>query len=155
MRPDLRLLLPAAACWVAAAVAPGIRPAAALDAAVALVGLAACALRSRHAAVGVVVVLLAAAAGLASSGVRQLARAQGPLAALAAQGADVVARVPLTGDPVARSGVGAPRRAYHLVIVPMAVTRVEADVGRAWSLREPLLVLASTTTGSAGCPASA
>ena len=149
MKVDLRLLLPAAACWIAAALAPGFRPAAVLSAVPVLVA-AAAVLLLRHQGTVLVAALLAAAAGLSATGVRELARASGPLPGLAAAGADVVLRLHLSGDPVRRDGVGATGRPYHLVIVPAQATRVGTDDGRTWTLRQPVLVLADDTGGWSG-----
>jgi competence protein ComEC len=149
VRVDLRLLLPAAACWLAAALAPGLRPAAALWAVPVLVA-AAAVLLARHHGTVLAAALLAAAAGLCATGVRELARASGPLPTLASAGADVVLRLHLSGDPVRRDGIGATGRPYHLMIIPAQATRVATDDGRAWTLRQPVLVLADDTAGWSG-----
>lgn len=139
--PDLRLLGPAAACWLAV-FAGRAWPAGWLLAGAVALTIVAVAGR-RHLALVGVVTLLAAAAGLTASGVRALARTTGPVPELAAVGADVVVRARVTADPIARDGV-AHGRAYHLVIVPATVLRLDADDGRSWRLKQPVLVLASS-----------
>lgn len=144
MRPDLRLLVPAACCWLAVAMFGTGRPAGQLTLAAVCTALAAGLLLRRDplrvlAAAG----LVAVAAGLVAAGVREAARTTGPLPRLAADGADVVLRAQLSSDPVVRDGVSRTGRRYHLVIVPTQAVRVETDDGRAWTLRTPLLVLAT------------
>lgn len=144
MRPDLRLLVPAAACWLAVAAFGTGRPAGQLELAVLLTVVAAgLLLRRGPMRVLVATGLVAAAAGLVAAGVREVARTAGPLPRLAAAGADVVLRVQLSTDPVVRDGRSRTGRPYHLVIAVTQAVRVETDDGRAWALRTPLLVLAS------------
>ena len=95
-----------------------------------------------------VTALLAAAAGLASSGLRAWTRTTSPVARLAAVGADVDVRLRVGGDPIVRDGA-AHGRTYHLVIVPAHVLELDADDGRSWTLRQPILVLADNDAWSA------
>lgn len=142
--PDLRLLVPAAACWLTVWVAAAWRPSWQLGLATGLTAAALIGRCWRGLALVTAVALLAAAAGLASSGLRAWARTSSPVAELAAVGADVVVRLRVGGDPIVRDGT-AHGRAYHLVIVPAQVLRVDADDGRSWMLRQPVLVLADAT----------
>lgn len=146
--PDLRLLGPAAACWLAVFVGRTWPASWLLAAAGALAALALAGHRWRRLALVAVVTALAAAAGLAASGVRALARTTGPVPELAAVGADVVVRARVTADPIARQGA-AHGRPYHLVIVPATVLRLDADDGRSWQLEQPVLVLATSDAWTA------
>lgn len=144
--PDLRLLVPAAACWLAVWLAAPWRPGWQIGAALGL-GAGAVAGCWRGLALAAVVALLAAGAGLASSGLRAWARTSNPVAQLAAVGADVDVRLQVTGDPLVRDGT-AHGRAYHLVIVPAQARALASDDGRAWRLRQPVLVLADDSAWS-------
>lgn len=153
-RPDLRLFVPAAACWLAVWLTAACRPGWQLGLAGTFAAGAVLGRRWRGLALVAVVALLGAAAGLASSGLRAWTRTDNPIAQLAAVGADVEVRLRVGGDPIVRDGMSH-GRPYHLVIVPAQVLGVDADDGRSWTLRQPVLVLADNDGWSSLQPSQA
>ncbi len=135
-RHDLRLLAPAAGAWAAAAVVPTDARRWPLVAGLALVCALVCASRrvGRLAAASTLIAIAAAAVG---TGLRVDSRGAGPLAALAAQRVPVDIRLVVTTDP----HVVAVARGPALTVLTVRVEQVGAG-GRAWSVRQPVLVLA-------------
>jgi competence protein ComEC len=152
---DLRLVLPAAAAWLTAAVvslwSPDLVLVSAGAALVGGVGGLVVALTSRAAGVSrvarvVAVCGLAAAAAAAAVGVRADTRTAEPVAGLARARAAVVTELVVTGDPrrVPGSVLGAGRRA-DLIVVPARLVGVTAH-GRSWRVRQPVVVFAPAAT---------
>jgi competence protein ComEC len=145
--PDLRLVVPALAAWIGAALGVGLPAKAAITAGCALAVAAAAGAvvgRSRGPAWRVVAIaVVCAGAGLGCAGARTAARSSGPLPRLAQQRARVSAEVVLTSDPVRLSGrvVGA-RRLDGTVFARARVARLTSG-GRTWRLRQPVVVFGS------------
>ena len=149
--PDLRLLAPAVAVWVVAAVALHLPPVVVLVAASgAVLAAVVLAARGRRSGVAVVVVVLVcgAAAGVAAAA-RVHSRTAGVVHAAAADRAAVTIEGVLLDDPrlvAPKPGSGA------LVVRDVVVARVRAQrvtvAGDVIGVRTPVLVL------STGCPAS-
>jgi competence protein ComEC len=133
--PDLRLLAPAVAMWSGAAAAPVTRPSiAVVVAAVAASGGAAVLLSGRRPALlALAAVLLAFGGGLFLGAERIAARESGELPALARTGASVTVGGVLTTDPHLD-------RAGTLWVLTVRAEHLDAG-GRAWSVRQPVLVL--------------
>ncbi|MDT7572394.1 MAG: competence protein ComEC [Actinomycetota bacterium] len=147
MPPDLRLVAPAAAVWVVAAVALHLRPlvvlVAAASAVVASVWVAGRWGKRSSAAVVVGVLLCSAAAGLAAAA-RVHSRTTGVVSDAAAHRAAVTVVGVLLDDPrvvAPKPGAGA------LVVRDVVVARIRAEqvttAGRVMSVRTPVLVLSS------------
>lgn len=145
-RPDLRLLLPATAAWMGAAVALGLS--AAMASAIA-VGLAAagtvCLLpRGRQGRARSWVVAgaaLCAAGAMAATALRVAAVGEGPLPALAKDHAAAVVEVVVTADPKTVPASG-PGRRGDLVVITARATVVEARGARV-HVRAPVVLLAT------------
>jgi competence protein ComEC len=146
-RPDVRLLAPAVAVWVVAAVALHLRPVIVLVAATAAVLVAgALARRRRHSAAALVVIgvlLCSAAAGVAAA-VRVHARTTGVVHDAAAHQSAVTIEGVVLDDPhvvAPKPGSGA------LVVRDVVVARLRVErlttAGRTLSVRSAVLVLSS------------
>jgi competence protein ComEC len=146
-RPDLRLVVPAAATWAAAALAAH-HPLLPLVLALPLLLLAA--RRPAHVAVAAAALACVAAATVATTA-RAATRA-GPLAALARDRAVVTLDLTVTGDPRPLTGrvVGA-QRVADLAVVPTRAERLLAG-DRALRLRRPVTVFAPLRGWSARLP---
>jgi competence protein ComEC len=135
--PDLRLVVPALACWAAAAAAPVMGVRACLGAGCVLTAVLTVALlaRARRPALGLLLAIgcLAAVGGLAAASGRIVARQAGPLPRLARAGVDATVDVVLTADPHLS--------ATGKVLVATARAEVLSVRGRTWRLRQPVLVL--------------
>ncbi|HVV30432.1 MAG TPA: ComEC/Rec2 family competence protein [Mycobacteriales bacterium] len=145
--PDLRLLLPAAACWLGLLASARLPPPAAMSfgAAGGAVATGLVLRRRRPAALLCAAALLAASAASVVCGIRAAARADGPIPGLARSGAIAEMTVTLSGDPVRRDGVDdATGRRYTLVIAAAQVLELDSG-GRQWRLRQPVLLLAYNT----------
>ena len=146
---DLRLLIPAAAGWVASASTLGWSPAWRIVAAGGSLALAVgCARTGRRGAlcrwrVPVWVALAAAATSLVllASGSHALIREAGPVAGLAGQRSVVVATGLVASEPVVRSG-----RTGQDAVLKVVLTEVSGR-GRASSVRTPVLVLGDEEWG--------
>jgi competence protein ComEC len=143
--PDLRLLAPAVAVWLVAAVALHVRPLFALVAAAIAVMVSLAVLRRKRSggAVAVGVLLCAAAAAVATAG-RVHARTTGPVHDAAAHQAAATIEGVLLDDPrvvAPKLGSGA------LVVRDVVVARVRAErvttAGRVVQVRTPVLVVSS------------
>lgn len=141
--PDLRLLAPAAAVWMATAVALQLPPGAVLLTGLGSLGVAAVtwSRRARPLVAGVLVCVSAACLGTAA---RVHARTTGPVAAAAVRQAAVVVEAVLTDDPrtvAPRPGSGA-LAVRDLVVARVRVERLEV-AGRGLRVRTPVLVVSS------------
>ena len=146
MTQDLRLLLPAAATWLAAAVMAGRSPQTTIAVALACIVTA---VGGRHRRLTAAALLCAAAACVAV-GMRTAARAAGPLADLAAERAEVRAELVLTGDPVElRSRVVGAQRLPGGVRVPARVEAITIGARRT-SMRHPVTVVVDAPGGWRG-----
>jgi competence protein ComEC len=139
--PDLRLLAPAVAVWLVAAIALHLRPVVVLVAAAAAV-LAAAVLSRRSVTTVVVGVLLCSAAAALSAGVRVHARTTGVVHDAAVARSAVTIEAVLLDDPrvlAPRAGSGA------LVVRDTVLARVRVErittAGRVIAVRSPVLVL--------------
>ncbi len=144
-RPDLRLLLPSGAAWLAAMLALGWSPRAGLTAAACLTGVAlASALGVRRAwALTVAAAALCAAGSCAAAAWRLAALERGPLPALARAHAKVAVELVIGTDPrllVVASPHGGSRSIVIFSARAVAVTPVG---GRATRVRSAVFVLAS------------
>ncbi|HLZ37505.1 MAG TPA: hypothetical protein VKP64_07030 [Mycobacteriales bacterium] len=145
--PDLRLVGPALATWLAVLVAwelPGPEQAFALAVILLLAAMAAAAaaLRSAPPAAVVAAALVCAAAGVVGVATRSATVHAGPVTDLAARRAMVETTVVITSDPEQREGRIRFGRAVALVVVQARMERVDA-AGRTLRLRAPVLVLAT------------
>jgi competence protein ComEC len=145
---DLRLVPPALAAWVGAAVGErgGSEPRAILSASVAVLvagGLVALLFAGRAPGGRAVALAVAAclAGGLAAAAFDVRARTSGPLPGLASRHVSARIVVVVTGDPTIHPsrapGVGG---SADLIIIPVSVRRVDTP-GRSWRLRQPVLLL--------------
>ncbi|WP_438816698.1 ComEC/Rec2 family competence protein [Streptomyces morookaense] len=135
--PDLRLVGPAVAAWVAAALALGASPfAVTLVCTVALAMVAVLLARHRTSATAVALAagLLCACAGATAGALAGTAAHRGLLPQLARRAAEVTLEATVTGDPrTARAGA--------TVVLEADATRLDGPAGTA-ALRTPVLVLA-------------
>lgn len=138
---DLRLLAPASAVWVTAALTVGAPASVAfVSAAVLAVSTGVALLSARRSRGLLAAALICAAAAAVSTGARSTARTSGPLPGLAQRGARVTAEVVLTGDPAVGGGrVIGTRRVAGSVFVRARLERLEAG-GTSWRLRHPVIV---------------
>jgi len=140
---DARLVLPAAACWLALLTVREWTPRGCFAACgVGVVSALALIAFRRPWRLAVAVALIAAAGASGVAGIHAAARATGPLAALARQGAIVEMTVQLASDAVRRSAVDASSgRTYEYVLARAQLTRLDHD-GRQWAMRQPVLLIA-------------
>jgi competence protein ComEC len=140
-RPDLRLVLPAASAWLAAAVAAAHPRAAVPLAAVLAVAAFTLLLRRPRAAALALAALACACAAVVATGARAATR-HGPLAALARDRAVVTLDLTVTGDPYPLPGrvVGA-QRVGDTTVVDARAERLRRGP-RTLALRQPLTVFA-------------
>lgn len=152
--PDLRLVPPALAVWLASALALGMPGAAAAWTAVGLAVLGAVLLvagRGRRPAAGLAAAtataLLCASAATAVAALHAADGHRGPLPALAAEHARAVVELRITGDPrTTRPHVRGAARAPDAVLVEADAVRVSAH-GVTTEIRTPVLVIAEMATG--------
>jgi competence protein ComEC len=156
---DLRLVPPALAAWVTAAVTVGA-PSAWVTGAVVVCLVAGVALllvgrRGTRAAnrrgagrsrswrrVSVAAVLLCAAAAAASAGLHGADLRRGPVPSLARQFATVTAEVEITSDPrLTRPRIKGDHMAPTAVLLDAEVRRVTREDGTEWATRTPVLVI--------------
>lgn len=143
-RPDLRLVLPALAAWLAAVAAVGLDPGHALlsaAAAAAVGGAVLVSVRRASWAPLAAAVLICGCGAIAATGLHGAARREGPLLALGQQRAAVTLEVRLTDDPrrvAVPAGLVPGQR--DLFVVPVRAERVDSG-GSVVRVRTPLVVL--------------
>ncbi|MFF1486131.1 ComEC/Rec2 family competence protein [Streptomyces sp. NPDC058319] len=152
--PDLRLVPPALAAWVTAALALDASVRQVTAAVVACLGAGALLLlcrphRDRRPTpwlrTATALALLAAAAAAASAGLHAADVRRGPVPGLARQYATVTAEVELTSDPrLTRPRVSGDHMAPVSVLAEAEVRRIQRPGGAAATTRAPVLVLVST-----------
>lgn len=144
-RPDLRLLLPAAAAWLAAMIALGWSPGRGLFAAAVLAATGALTgLRVRRAwALTVAAATLCAAGSCAAVALRLAAIERGPVPALAHARAKVTLDLVVGADPRLLPLVGAHGGSRSVVVFPAKAVSVTPDGGATTRVRSPVFVLAA------------
>ncbi|MEU9732737.1 ComEC/Rec2 family competence protein [Streptomyces sp. NPDC048002] len=145
---DLRLVPPALAAWVTAALLPGAPAGWWAGVVVVALVLALVLLRTRP-RTAVAAVLLCVAGAALSAGLHGADLRRGPVPELARQYATVTAEVRLTSDPrLTRPRISGDRLAPPAVLVDAEVRRVEAGGRAAVVTRTPVLMVVRASAGS-------